>query len=88
MNKLLTEQSQQKSMIDKLRSGEVTGPKPIQVDPEKPESAKKSDQDVVFATTLTPEAKACKEHVLSIAKFSRDKWTQFGAIAHRKNCQF
>lgn len=87
MNKLLTEQSQQNSMIDKLRSGEVSGPKPIQADPatKKTEPAtNKPAHDVMLTTTLTPEATACKEHVLSIAKFSRDKWTQIGAIAHRK----
>jgi hypothetical protein len=86
MKRTQNEQSQTKSPIEMLWSGELQAEDPLKVKPGdiKTDKPKKPDQDVKFATSLTPEAVACKKHILSLTQFSKDKWSEIGEIAHRK----
>jgi hypothetical protein len=80
---------QQKSVIDRIRSGELekpadinTQPEPVQKTDTKPTTS--TDTDIPTSTTLTEKAKACLDHILSLPQFSKDKWKSIQKIAYRK----
>lgn len=78
---------QQKSVIDRIRSGELEKPDIKNVsDPGKTPEVKpepESDSDKI-STSLTSKAKACLDHILSLPQFSKDKWKSIQKIAYRK----
>lgn len=82
---------QQKSVMDRIRSGEIELPDIDKVTPEtkssvKPINNKKKETkpDVQLASNLNSIANKVKKHILSLSQFSLDKWSKIGEVAHRK----
>ena len=77
----------EQSLMDRIRKGEIQpapAPTPVTTPEKKKDDTTQPVPNIKLATKLTKEAKFCKDHILSIPKFSKNKWTAIGTISHRK----